>query len=1042
MKKKTKILSIALCGAAILGCGSIAAFRSDKASAATTFVLPQEYAIDSEYSFGQQLTVPAPESVMIQTGSTQSAAVSVVLEYPDGSAKSDGIYTLDKTGTYTLTYYNSNGVAATQSFVVNKNVYEVGADASASFSNALLDETTKQGIDVTLTDGNSFTFNKSINLNDYAGQQLDVCKIFPMFREHGNANPDASTVSIKIVDLYDQTKFVEFYVWCGEAGQGVYYMGGGTSEQVLTGLEQNRNRPHEMTEPYNGQLYKIHRPQRYQPLTAWGTGMASVDNTQLLTKHDGLSLIWDLSNHQLLTKTNNTLCLLTDVDSTEIYSTNAFDFDSFFTTGEVLLNVQAYNYATKSFRLGIESIFGMSGEALHDGKVSDTDAPDIFVDIETTENNAVYLQKGTPMVLPAITKVLDPNYYGKTSVKVYRNYGKLGQALVNVEDGVFVPELLGNYTAVYTATDAYGNEGKFIFDMIVLDKDNISYEPNPVDKLVAAKANLLPNIAVSGLNKDAATTVTVTAPDGTKTTLDYNGSGYEFIPAYTGTYTVSYLFKDNVYEETYSYQVTCVNENSAVFQAPFHFPKAFIKGASYTVAPVTAYTAGNGAFKENKATVSVSVDGGAYQTLSDAQMQAYAVTATKTLQFKASFNGSFVESEVYSVIDVGFGKKPSEKNYSDYMQGNYTAATLGENGLTYTFDGDASLQYINKISSANFQLLFSVNAEATEEITVLLRDARNPAKNYITYTYAKAAATTVVARAKQYVNGKLVFEGTVPSKHSTLSTSFSIDFSSLGTNIDGAMLKGVQPFDEDSALLEVYVDGMANGGEVTISRLNNQTFTTSIRESKPQLSYRGSNGAVELNSIYEIAPCYGNSVTSSVLTKDVKITVQAPDGSIVSSVDGVRLEGAIANKAYNVKLTQTGQYRVTYEVSCIGASRNNGADVLTTSDYYIINVSEGVAPNLSFKDGSNENTTVYITVGGTHNVKDFSVSDNVSPNEKIKVYTMILDKYFMLEEDGYNATEYVFKNVGEYIVYVVAYDELGNSSAIYYNVIVVDKAAE
>ena len=42
----------------------------------------------------------------------------------------------------------------------------------------------------------------------------------------------------------------------------------------------------------------------------------------------------------------------------------------------------------------------------------------------------------------------------------------------------------------------------------------------------------------------------------------------------------------------------------------------------------------------------------------------------------------------------------------------------------------------------------------------------------------------------------------------------------------------------------------------------------------------------------------------------------------------------------------------------------------------------------------------------------------------------------MLEENGYNVTSYVFKNAGEFIVYVLAYDELGNSSSLYYNVIV------
>jgi hypothetical protein len=49
---------------------------------------------------------------------------------------------------------------------------------------------------------------------------------------------------------------------------------------------------------------------------------------------------------------------------------------------------------------------------------------------------------------------------------------------------------------------------------------------------------------------------------------------------------------------------------------------------------------------------------------------------------------------------------------------------------------------------------------------------------------------------------------------------------------------------------------------------------------------------------------------------------------------------------------------------------------------------------------------------------------------------MICDKGFMLEENGYGVDTYVFKNVGEFTVCVYAYDELGNCSRAYYNVVV------
>ena len=156
---------------------------------------------------------------------------------------------------------------------------------------------------------------------------------------------------------------------------------------------------------------------------------------------------------------------------------------------------------------------------------------------------------------------------------------------------------------------------------------------------------------------------------------------------------------------------------------------------------------------------------------------------------------------------------------------------------------------------------------------------------------------------------------------------------------------------------------------------------------------------------------------------------------MVTSTDGVKLEEATADRAYDIKLAQAGQYRVTYAVSCLGSTRN-GQETLKDDDYYIVNVSEGIAPVITFKDGSNTQTTVNLSVGATHKVKAFTVTDNVTASENLKVVVMILDKGFMLEENGYNVESYVFKNKGKFIVYVMAYDELGNTSSAYYNVVV------
>ena len=1035
MNKKIKKICLAVCGAAVLGLSSVAAVNVHKANAGTELIIPQEYVFETQYNYGDILVVPEPSLVCMKTGGVETTAVAVELVFPDGSVKSEGSYTLNKTGSYSLTYYNAGGASVEKTFVVYKNNYTVDAGATASYNGKMFNTVGLEGVELSLKDGASFTFNKTINLNDYAGQVLELCTMYPMFRVDSNDSPAATTVSVKVVDCYDSSKFVEMYVWCGTGGQNIY-TGAGASTQVLTGLEYNTSRPQIMTEDYEGTKYKIHRPSRYQSLSTWGAAVRSKSNADVL-QYGGITLSWDLSNHKMRVKNGTSATLVTDLDSTEIYDVNALDFDSFFTTGDVYLNVEAYNYSTPQISVGLTDIFGMSGETLQNNRIVDKETPEVFVDVTPTEGNRIYLEKNEPVCLPSISKVLDLNYYGNNRVEIYRNYGKRGQALVGFSQGIFTPTSIGNYTAVYTATDSYGNEGKYLLEMVVVEEENLSYTETKLDKLIAAKDNVFPLLNVKGLNKEVATTVVVKAPDGKEKTLEFNGEdGYTFVPEYAGTYKVSYIFKDNVYEEVYTYEVVCADENSASFQNPFAFSSYFMKGASYVIDPVVAYTAGQGKFKENVATVSVSSDGGAYQTLSASQMSAYKVEASNTLRFKASYGENFVESPVYTVIDVGYGKTTTEKNYLEYMQGNYAEGSLSADGAAYTFEGDAKLQFINKISSSNFKLSFTLQAAAVESFSVILRDVANPSRTYVEYTYQQDASLNIVMYAKQYEDGALVLDKKILTKYRELNGAYALSYTSVGLRSDDVLMDGVKAFATDYALLEVCVNGATSGCSLEISRVNAQTFTATMRESKPQMAFQQCNGALEINSKYTISPCYASSALSTVLSKDVKVTVTAPNGEVATSTDGVKLDNVAADKLYEITLSQAGQYRVTYAVSCLGATKSNGQEVLKDDDYYIINVSEGIAPVIQFKDGANSQTTINLSVGSTHKVKDFEVTDNVTAKENIKVVVMILDDGFMMEENGYNVESYVFKNKGKFIVYVIAYDELGNSSSAYYNVVV------
>jgi len=279
------------------------------------------------------------------------------------------------------------------------------------------------------------------------------------------------------------------------------------------------------------------------------------------------------------------------------------------------------------------------------------------------------------------------------------------------------------------------------------------------------------------------------------------------------------------------------------------------------------------------------------------------------------------------------GKKTTQKEYVKYMQGNDTSAELTEDGAKYTFDdGTANLQFINTISSANFKFGFALSASAVESVTLTLRDVNAPHSDYITYTYQKEDGSNVMFIAKQYAEGKLVAEESAYTKRKEWNGTYALSYSTEGVKVDDVSVGAMQPFAKDDALFEISIKG-AKDCALVVSQVNNQTFTTTVRESKPQLSFEQKNGVQEANSIYSIAPCYASAVLNSVLLKDVKVTVNTPSGDIATSVDGVRLENVTADRIYDVKLAQIGQYRVSYTVTCIGATRTDGQATLANDDY-------------------------------------------------------------------------------------------------------------
>ena len=234
---------------------------------------------------GDILEVPESVKLKIDENTTVDAD-SGIIYYPDGSAKTLGPKLLDVVGKYTLQYQsvvNGKTYIGEKSFFVKESNYYVSNNifSSAEYVEAdnlkygkQLAENKADGIEVTLSKGDYFRFNQPINIFDVAkenGGMVDVSLAYPVMDtslvsgdataykkdkdgnyvldEDGNKIPSSvwgtrlgSYFTIKLIDCYDETNFIEFYFWSNQDKRNnINYTscGAGISGQEFSSLSKS-----------------------------------------------------------------------------------------------------------------------------------------------------------------------------------------------------------------------------------------------------------------------------------------------------------------------------------------------------------------------------------------------------------------------------------------------------------------------------------------------------------------------------------------------------------------------------------------------------------------------------------------------------------------------------------------------------------------------------------------------------------------------------------------------------------------------------------
>ena len=150
---------------------------------------------------------------------------------------------------------------------------------------------------------------------------------------------------------------------------------------------------------------------------------------------------------------------------------------------------------------------------------------------------------------------------------------------------------------------------------------------------------------------------------------------------------------------------------------------------------------------------------------------------------------------------------------------------------------------------------------------------------------------------------------------------------------------------------------------------------------------------------------------------DARLTVMSPNGTPVTSVNGVVLQNVDATVDYQINLTAYGDYYVS-----VVAKEANWKYANESYFEYTVTVTDGEAPTITFEDSFKTS----LKVGDMLVIPKYTVSDNYTKEENITVMITVINPEGMPIHLYGNENGVRCQYTGEYKVIIYVYDEMGN----------------
>lgn len=976
-----------------------------------------ESSIKETYSVGEIVEIPVAKF--------GDEVADFVVYLPDGTATYSNSFELSQNGKYTVEYSfitDDRIISESLSFNVLSPMFSIVGDGYTEFRTL---ENGTEGVYANLSKNSSLVYNGVIDLTKISGMDL-LFKFITSPAVAGEA--DTNNLEFTLTDAYDDNLFINLrfkkYSDPDSSEYSVSYIDCGFNGGAYCGLQRNTKGKF----VYDNQNYTCTKNnEKYGADFTFSMtgGMPGIP------KYNFAGITYDETTGLIYAKTAlGYKVLVTDLENINIYGEK---FPGF-TDGKVKFSVRPYNMMKTTCGLFFSEIAGQTITKNNYNAFESSFYPEIKVDLGENENLAPNAKQGKEYKVFNATAldVIDGNLEVKT--EVYFGYENQNKIRVNVSNNSFIPNRIGEYTIVYTATNSFGKTSQSFVKIKCsndYEKLNLAFE-NEWDYSIPAKVgnNVKLFDGYEIVNNFGASNLSVTITLKEDNSIVYNlDDDFCFEPLYAGEYEIVYSFADYIEEDSFIKTLTVTKNDAVRYELTKNLNKYFISNGEYDINVVKAYSLSSGKPVEVPIKAYYIADSSLEEKLIEENFIAVA-NEKVTLLYRAQTE---FEVEPFTidvpVINTIFDSYLIDKTkYFIPTKGSLNFETT-DNSIICEFlhseNGIVSLDFANVLARNEFSMTlesYLVNGDFNPfgRLNLYLEDSKN-ANNVVKLSLYRENGIWL---ASVNDGNPLKFKDSWGMEGDLLEFNYDIygQTFSLNNEINFSVpyfYNSTTPvLFEEGLNLTIEFENVGSCKGIKIREVNGQVFNNSNYDtSNPTIdrAHDKNTGTKSINTVIDVGGFYAFDVLSP--NTQVYLTVRGPQG-VVTSVDGIFMNKVDAKLFYKIKLTEYGNY--TVKLDCTDGENDD-------SKTYNITVENIIPPTVTITSKTDNGK-----VGKSIQLAKFTVE--MANNGEYKYFFAIFEPNAHI---AYTKDKtFVPKYAGKYEVHLFVFDTNYNLTELIYDVVV------